>query len=104
MCAETIEKRRRALQKTAPPCNVGHRAHRGAWPDAWQPAAAAAQWELRGARLRRGVRRLEPGAGEFHADVSAEEVQSAVNRMESGIRARFPEMRRIYIEARRVDP
>jgi hypothetical protein len=34
--------------------------------------------------------------------VPAEEVQGAVNRIEAAIRARFPEVKRIYIEARRV--
>ena len=41
---------------------------------------------------------------QFHAGVSAEEVQHAVNRMEGRIRTRFPQVQRIYIEARRVDP
>jgi cation diffusion facilitator family transporter len=41
---------------------------------------------------------------QFHAGVSAEEVRNSVNRMEDRIRARFPEVQRIYIEVRRVDP
>jgi cation diffusion facilitator family transporter len=39
---------------------------------------------------------------EFEPTVPAEEVQAAVNRIERAIRARFPKIRRIYIEARRV--
>ncbi|MEP7057180.1 MAG: cation diffusion facilitator family transporter [Caldimonas sp.] len=39
---------------------------------------------------------------EFEPGMAAEEVQSAVNRIERAIRARFPEVKRIYIEARRV--
>jgi cation diffusion facilitator family transporter len=39
---------------------------------------------------------------EFEPDVPAEEVQAAVNRIERAIRARFPEVKRIYIEARQV--
>jgi divalent metal cation (Fe/Co/Zn/Cd) transporter len=39
---------------------------------------------------------------EFEPGVPAGEVQAAVNRIERAIRARFPEVKRIYIEARRV--
>ena len=39
---------------------------------------------------------------EFEPEVPAEEVQAAVNRIERAIRERFPEVKRIYIEARRV--
>lgn len=38
---------------------------------------------------------------EFQPDVSADEVQTAVDRIEHAIRERFPEVKRIYIEARR---
>jgi hypothetical protein len=40
---------------------------------------------------------------EFEPGAPAEEVQAAVNRIECAIRERFPEVRRIYIEARRVN-
>ena len=39
---------------------------------------------------------------EFEPGLPAEEVQAAVNRIERTIRARFPEVKRIYIEARQV--
>ncbi|MDQ6638113.1 MAG: cation diffusion facilitator family transporter [Pseudomonadota bacterium] len=39
---------------------------------------------------------------EFRDDVAAEDVSRAVNRIEQAIRARFPEIGRIYIESRRV--
>lgn len=39
---------------------------------------------------------------EFNDGVSAEEIASAVNRIEAQIRARFPEIGRIYIESRQV--
>jgi cation diffusion facilitator family transporter len=39
---------------------------------------------------------------EFEPQVPAGEVQGAVNRIEAAIRARFPEVKRIYIEARRI--
>ncbi|HEX7439684.1 MAG TPA: cation diffusion facilitator family transporter [Caldimonas sp.] len=39
---------------------------------------------------------------EFEPGLASEEVQAAVNRIERAIRARFPEVKRIYIEARRV--
>ncbi|MEO7337225.1 MAG: cation diffusion facilitator family transporter [Caldimonas sp.] len=39
---------------------------------------------------------------EFDPDLPAEDVQTAVNRIERAIRLRFPEVKRIYIEARRV--
>ncbi len=39
---------------------------------------------------------------EFEPGLAAEEVQAAVNRIERAIRARFPEVKRIYNEARRV--
>ena len=39
---------------------------------------------------------------EFEAGVAAEEVSRAVNRIERAVRERFPEIGRIYIEARRV--
>ena len=39
---------------------------------------------------------------EFKTGVSAEEVARAVNRIEAALRARFPEIGRIYIESRRV--
>ena len=39
---------------------------------------------------------------EFDPKLPAEAVQQSVNRVERAIRARFPEVKRIYIEARRV--
>lgn len=39
---------------------------------------------------------------EFEPEASAETIQAAVNRIERAIRERFPEIKRIYIEARRV--
>ncbi len=39
---------------------------------------------------------------EFEPDATAEELQATVTRIEKAIRARFPEVRRIYIEAHRV--
>ena len=39
---------------------------------------------------------------EFRDDVAAEDMSRAVNRIERAIRARFPEVGRIYIESRRV--
>ena len=41
---------------------------------------------------------------EFRDDVAAEDMSRAVNRIEQAIRARFPEIGRIYIESRRVSP
>jgi cation diffusion facilitator family transporter len=41
---------------------------------------------------------------EFRDGVAAEEMSRAVNRIEQAIRARFPEIGRIYIESRRVSP
>jgi cation diffusion facilitator family transporter len=41
---------------------------------------------------------------EFKTGVPAEDVAQAVNRIEAAIRARFPEIGRIYIESRRVAP
>jgi len=39
---------------------------------------------------------------EFEPEASADTIQAAVNRIERSIRERFPEIKRIYIEARRV--
>jgi cation diffusion facilitator family transporter len=39
---------------------------------------------------------------EFIAGVPAEEVSRAINRIEAGVRERFPKIGRIYIESRRV--
>ncbi len=39
---------------------------------------------------------------EFQPEVSAEDVQQSVNRIERAVRERFPQVKRIYIEARRV--
>ena len=39
---------------------------------------------------------------EFDPDLPAEEVQHEVNRIEQAIRERYPRVKRIYIEARRV--
>ena len=41
---------------------------------------------------------------EFRDGVAAEDMSRAVNRIERAIRARFPEIGRIYIESRRVSP
>jgi cation diffusion facilitator family transporter len=41
---------------------------------------------------------------EFKDGADAEEVSRAVNRIEATVRARFPEIGRIYIESRRVKP
>jgi cation diffusion facilitator family transporter len=41
---------------------------------------------------------------EFRNSASAEDTSRAVNRIEQAIRARFPEVGRIYIESRRVSP
>lgn len=41
---------------------------------------------------------------QFHAGTPVQEIQGAVNRIEQRIRERFPEVNRIYIEARQVDP
>lgn len=39
---------------------------------------------------------------EFHDDASADDIADAVDRIETSVRARFPEVGRIYIESRRV--
>jgi cation diffusion facilitator family transporter len=39
---------------------------------------------------------------QFHAGTPVQEIQGAVNRIEQRIRERFPEVNRIYIEARQV--
>ncbi|MCE9660756.1 MAG: cation diffusion facilitator family transporter [Burkholderiales bacterium] len=41
---------------------------------------------------------------QFHAGTPLQEIQAAVNRIEQRIRTRFPEVKRIYIEARQVAP
>ena len=39
---------------------------------------------------------------EFRAAAEGEAIQQAVNRIERAIRARYPEIKRIYIEAHRI--